>query len=90
MTGRTTKIVCPTCKQLVEVVDKRVIDHDWAAAGELCPYSNMRYVPSPIKFGSAGGPKIEITATKTESCDDCGLTVTTVHGKISTPDPTNN
>ena len=62
----SVSIVCPLCKNLVEVVDKKVSEHP-------CPMSGMRYVSKKFRAG-AGGPTIEVVATKfsDERCDDCG------------------
>jgi hypothetical protein len=56
---RQTSLICPKCKELVPVVDKRIEEH-----GD-CPVGGMRYVPSPVRFKAGpGAPEIEILATR--------------------------
>lgn len=89
---RTIKIICWICKELVEVKDKTIADHN------DCPVSGMRYIPSPrvIRSG-AGGPSIEVLAARPVNttgipCPSCGDDHGGIEivGRINTPDPTLN
>lgn len=81
------KIICG-CKQLVEVVDKKIVDHQ--VDGGRCPASGLRYISKKIKSPFAGGPNIEIVAAGEISCDSCGEKGLLVLGQVNSPDPNLN
>lgn len=89
---RTIKIICWVCKELVEVRDKIIAEHN------DCPVSGMRYIPSPrITKSGPGGPSFEIVAARPLeetgiSCPRCGDDHGGIEllGRINVPDPTVN
>ena len=88
---RTVSIICPVCRDLVEVVDKALVRHRGG-----CPMSGMRYVPSPTFKTGAGGPSFEVLGVKTVepgTCEDCGREhdgATAALVRIRVPDPSAN
>lgn len=72
---RTVKLICPVCRDLVEVIDKTVADH--LREGEPCPMSGMRHCPSPRFKSGPGGPSLEVLGARNIpkmgiACDTCG------------------
>jgi hypothetical protein len=83
---RHTSIICPVCKELVEIIDRAMVDH-----GNGCPASGMHYVRSPR--GYASGPQIVAAkfVDNITNCDYCGAD----HGPglamlVKVPNPANN
>jgi hypothetical protein len=69
---RSTFVICPVCRELVQVVDKKLVDHH-----EGCPASGMYYAPTPMGWKSgAGGPSFEILGARRASveCEGCSET----------------
>ncbi len=87
---RTISIICPACKELVPVIDKKISNHGDCAAG------GMTYLPSPRTIQSSpGAPRIEIVAAKPigqEHCESCGREHQIMFGlaKVTVPNPSNN
>ncbi len=86
------KVVCG-CKQLVEVLDRKISEHE-TIDGLRCPDSGSRYVPQKTSFrGASGlpsGPKLEVLASISHSCDECGANFEFGVARIKVPDPTLN
>jgi hypothetical protein len=65
------QIICPLCRDLVEVVDKIVAEHHG------CDFGGMRYVPSSSRSGSSAEslPPVELVGVKVTpgECSDCGM-----------------
>ncbi len=87
---RTVSVICPACKELVPVVDKKIEVHGDCAAG------GMTYLPSPRTIQSSpGAPRVEIVASKhlgQERCGNCGKDHQVMFGlaKVTIPNPSNN
>ena len=82
------KIVCG-CKQLVEVVDSKVVEHT-GSDGDRCLTSGMRHIGHKFKSG-AGGPSFELLAVGPVNCPSCGdHSVLSALVRVTSPDPSNN
>jgi hypothetical protein len=82
---RNVSVVCPVCKELTPVIDKKLQQHS------SCPASGMRYIPSP-RYGTSdpmftGAPKIELLKQGSISIDD-GNRIDYSLSRITLPDPT--
>jgi hypothetical protein len=78
------------CGQLVEVVDRVVVKHD-GSDGRRCLASGLRHVSRKISGGQyAGQPTVEVLATGTGKCDDCGHDVGLALVRVTTPDSSVN
>lgn len=60
------QIVC-RCRQLVEVRDKRVVDHEDSTG--LCPNSGAQYVPTRSGCSS---PEYRVKSVDSFKCKECG------------------
>lgn len=92
-----TKIVCPGCKQLVEVVDRSVVKH--LAAGLRCPNSSSGYRPqrsrssedqSPFARPPSNCPEFEVLAAKELTCGDCGESTGVMAALVRVTPPVNS
>lgn len=68
----SVKIVC-ACQQLVDVVDKKIVEHQKKGAGLRCPASGLRYVPSRGgRSFSPDIPQVSVVAEGPITCPSCG------------------
>ena len=82
------QIIC-ACSNLVEVRDKRVVEHDGAAG--RCPASGLRYVSRRAGTGYPGAPSLEVVAEGPAECPSCGEEGTLMLCRVSGgPDPNLN
>ena len=85
----TTQIICK-CRQLVEVVNKQIVEHD-EEPGTRCMASGLKYVPQKISSPYVGGPEVEVIAQGPIECPDCGATGFGALMRVSRgPDPNMN
>ena len=77
------------CGQLVEVVDRRVVDHE-QSDGARCIASGMRHISRKLGGEYPGQPTVEVLAAGTTKCDDCGHEVGLALVKVTTPDSSVN